>query len=163
MGDDIRTCQECGGENSANAKFCSQCATPLETTQAQEIKALEAAAAGEPMNGESTIEGPVEESTVEHTSEKEPSTEHGAPVVASSSSRAFTISRKKALVGGLGVLALIAGVTVALAISLSGGAKAHPTRASATQTESEPALTNPVTTEDTDGDGLADATDPDPY
>src|SRR4051812_32748614 len=59
MGKETRSCPDCGAQNAADAKFCSQCATPLVTTQAQEIEALEAAAAAE--TEQATAEQPTAE------------------------------------------------------------------------------------------------------
>jgi hypothetical protein len=166
MGDEMRACPDCGAENANNARFCSQCATPLETTQAQEIEALEAAAAADTTEAvakqPTAVEDAVEEPTAEHTDEKLTAAQ---PVPAAATPPgSFTITREKALVGGGVLVALIAGIAVALAVSLSGqAAKPKPQRASATQTESEPAQTNPLNMEDTDGDGIPDASDSDPY
>src|SRR3954452_25622298 len=161
MGDETRSCPECGAHNATDAKFCSQCATPLVTTQAQEIEALEAAAAAEteqPTDDQPTAEvhGDGEPHRAETTENDEPA----AVTVTAAQPGTFTVTRKKALVGGGVLMALIAGIAVALAVSLAGGAaKPEPQRAAATQ----PAQTAPVNTEDTDGDGIPDANDSDPY
>jgi hypothetical protein len=161
MGEETRSCPECDAQNAADAKFCSQCATPLVTTQAQEIEALEAAAAAE--TEQPTAEQPTAEVHGEgepHRTETAENDEPAVTPVAAAQPGTLTVTRKKALVGGGVLVALIVGIAVALAVSLSGGAaKPKPQRAAATQ----PAQTAPVNTEDTDGDGIPDANDSDPY
>src|SRR3954471_21316099 len=97
---------------------------------------------------------------VRHRNETTENDEPAATTVAAAQPGTFMVTRNKALVGGGVLVALIVGIAVALAVSLSGGAaKPKPQRAAATQ----PAQTAPVNTEDTDGDGIPDADDSDPY
>jgi hypothetical protein len=167
MSDVIRACPSCGAENNENAKFCSQCATPLETTQEQEIAALEVAAAAD-------ATGASDKPNLEHYGAERGTEDDGAerdggeeagfawpttPEPAAADAGSFTISRRSALIAGGGLAAVVAVVAVVLAVTLSGGSSAKTDRTSAdTKPPTQPTKTDP-TAQDTDGDGTPDIED----
>jgi zinc-ribbon domain/Domain of unknown function (DUF4352) len=154
MGDEVRTCPECGAENAANAKFCSQCATSLATTQQREIEALEAAAVSEPT-------GPTEAASSDAAREA-PGVDPSPHEPAAPTAKKSFAARKTALLLSAGVVLLAVVVGIAAAVAISSGST-EPTRTSASATtDTQPAQTNPVN-EDTDGDGTPDADDGAPY
>jgi hypothetical protein len=156
MGDQTRSCRTCQAENAEDAKFCSQCATPLETTQEQEVAALEEAVTHEAGERDHIAESAAKETAIRAAVEQPTG---GAPAgqttVASTSSGAF-VSRKTALLIGSGVTVLVAVIAVAAALALGGGS-ADNKRASAGTTAQ---LTKTdATQQDTDGDGTPDTED----